>query len=359
MDLQDYQNQIDRISKWRGQIYECMEFQLQSKTAIRLYEAIEYRMSTLNERDRNIASGYLDLGLFKNHNNEFRTACICVCLESEYQRRLNNEISRCSEYEGDEPIFDNPDIKNNRVKDLIDYRIFSREPLSNTFKLGDSWGYFDSRIPVQIYEWIDKCFKDSPCRIRVEPDGLYQSRPQQMLIECVIYPPHYQWWKNMSIYKGQTAGSVYQLLGNDIRNYNDYHDFNILKIRRLEVSETRKEHNYISMMIEELQEEQFNLNPNKKYVVGRMIHLDSNAAIGVNYKDAIINHIDLAYNLYIDHTADDRLNSYLPNGQVTPADFRTHILRIENIPFESLLKIADSFFKSKTLLSEWFSNEFI
>ena len=223
----------------------------------------------MNERDRNIASGYLNLGLFENHNNEFRTACICVCLESEYQRRLNNEISRCSEYEGNEPIFDNPDIKNNRVKDLIDYRIFSREPLSNTFKLGDSWGYFDSRIPVQIYEWIDKCFKDSPCRIRVEPDGLYQSRPQQMLIECVIYPPHYQWWKNMSIYKGQTAGSVYQLLGNDIRNYNDYHDFNILKIRRLEVSETRKEHNYISMMIEELQEEQFNLNPNKKYVVGR------------------------------------------------------------------------------------------
>lgn len=359
MVLQDYQNQIDRMSKWNDDIYECMEFQLRTKNAIRLYEAIEYRMLTLNERDRNIASGYLDLGLFKNYDNEFRTACICVCLESEYQRRLNNEINRCREYEGDEPIFDNPDIKNNRVKDLINYRIFRRKPLSNTFKVGDSWGYFDSRIPAQIYEWIDKCFKDSPCRIRVEPDGLYQSQPRQMLIECVIYPPHYQWWKIMSIYKGQTAGSVYQLLGNDIGNYIDYHDYNILNIRRLEVSETRKEHNNISMMIEELQEERFNLNPNKKYVVGRMIYLDSNAAIGVNYKDAIINHIDLAYNLYIDNIADDRLNSYLHNGQVTPANFRTHILRIENIPFESLFKIADSFFKSKTLLSEWLSNEFV
>ena len=360
MNQTQYQNQIKKLSTWKAEIFRIMEFQLETKNRQPLIDTINYRLSNLNENDINIASGYLSLGIFRHYDDRFRTACICVCMEAEYQRDLNNEIARCSQYEGNEPIFDNPTIKEGRINDLIDYRIFKREPLSNIFKIGESWGYFDRRIPAQVYEWVENCFADKPCRVRVEPDSLYTQRPPQTLIECMIIPPQFQWWKNLSIYKGHTKGSVYQLLGNDCKNnYRDYYDYNILHIRRLDVSETRNDDNYISMMIEELEEDTCILDPQKKYVIGRMIHLDSNAAVGISYKDANLSHIDLAYNLYLDDSASERMGQFLCNGKTVNASHRTHILRLENIPFSSIFKIAYSFFKSKTLTTEWFSNEFV
>lgn len=112
------------------------------------------------------------------------------------------------------------------------------------------------------------------------------------------------------------------------------------------------------MMIEEIEEHVNPLNSQEKYLIGRMIHLDSNATIGTNFKDAVLNHIDLAYNLYINTDADNRITEHLCYGKIQTATYRTHILRIEDIPFESLFKLSYSFFKSKTLTSEWLSNEF-
>lgn len=358
MDKNSYQDLIIHISQWKGEIYKILEFLLNTNKCRHLIDAINYRKDLLNEDDRNITSGFLSLGLFGNYENEFRMACFCICMEAEYQRELNKEIVRCKEYEGTEEIFSQPDIREARIDDLIDFRIFQREPLSNIFKIRNKWGYFDKRIPMQIYEWIEKCFVDSPCRIRIEPNDIYSERPPELLLECMIIPPQFQWWKEMKIFKGNTNGSVYQLLGNDIGDYKDYYDYNFLNIRRLDISESRKADDYISMMIEELEEHSCKLNSNQKYVLGRMIHLDSNASIGMSFKDAMICHIDLAFNLYINQSAEERLSQYLCNDQVVPACYRTHILRIENIPFESIFKIAYSFFKSKTLVSEWLSNEF-
>lgn len=360
MDINQYNSKIEAISHWKGEIYRIMEFQLNSKNNETLLDAIEFRKGNLNDNDCNISSGYLSLGIFKGYGEEFRTACICICLEAEYKRQVNNEIRNCSSYEGDEPIFNEKELSDHRNKDLIDYRIFKhREPASNIFKFGDIWGYFDRRIPAQFYEWIDNCFADKPCRIRVEPYEIFSKKPEQMLIECMVIPPQFRWWDRLDIYTGNTTGSEYILLGDDIKNNrNDYYDYHFLNIRRLEVSETRKEPNYISMMIEEIEEHTNMLNPNEKYLIGRMIHLDSNATIGTCFKDATLNHIDLAYNLYINQDADNRLNGHLCYGKTQNATFRTHILRIENIPFKSLFKIAYSFLKSKTLTSEWLSNEF-
>lgn len=359
MDINQYKTEIDAISHWKGEIYSIMEFRLNGKNNEALKETIEFRKATINGQDRNFTSGYLDLGLFDGQDEDYRIACFCVCMEAEYQRDVNREIESCSGYEGDEPIFERPVLCENRIKDLINYRIFNhREPASNIFKLDDSWGYFDRRIPAQIYEWIDNCFADKPCRIRVEPQGVYRKKPKQMLIECMVIPPQFKWWKTLNIYKGNTTGSEYVLLGNDIKNANDYWDYHVLKIRRLEVSETRKDNDYISMMIEEIEEHVNPLNSQEKYLIGRMIHLDSNATIGTNFKDAVLNHIDLAYNLYINTDADNRITEHLCYGKIQTATYGTHILRIEDIPFESLFKLSYSFFKSKTLTSEWLSNEF-
>lgn len=90
-----------------------------------------------------------------------------------------------------------------------------------------------------------------------------------------------------------------------------------------------------------------------------MIHLDTDAQVGSNFEDAILNHIDVAFNLYIDEDADKRLGQHLSKGGlVQNATCRTHILRIEGIPFSSIFKLAHSFFKSRTLTDEWMEKEF-
>lgn len=360
MNIDQYKAKIQSISNWKNEIFKVMEFQLKTKNSETLFEAIEFRKDHLDDDVRNKVSGYLSLGIFNEYEDDFRIACICVCLEAEYQRDVKREISNCSGYEGNEPIFKLKALSENRNKDLIDYRIFKhREPTSNIFKHENFWGYFDRRIPAQMYEWIDNCFADKPCRIRVEPEGIYSDKPRQMIIECMVIPPQFKWWEKLNIFIGNTTGSEYILLGNDLKNNrNDYYDYHFLNIRRLEVSETRKDANYISMMIEEIEEHTNQLNPNEKYLIGRMIHLDSNASLGTNFKNATLNHIDLAYNLYINEDAENRLKNHLCYGKTQNASYRTHILRLENIPFESLFKIAYSFFKSKTLTSEWLSNEF-
>lgn len=62
---------------------------------------------------------------------------------------------------------------------------------------------------------------------------------------------------------------------------------------------------------------------------------------------------------YFDDDANMRLNQHLRDGDtVQNATHRTHILRIEGIPFPSIFKLAHSFFKSRTLTDEWIEKEF-
>lgn len=358
MTESEYKKEINKMSFWDSDIHRSMEFQINCNRNHSLLEAIDYRKSILNENDYIISSGYLQTGYFKGHDEQTRSACFCMCIEAGFQKDFNKAVKDCSPYEGNESIFQDSTIRDNRQGDLVGYRPFDREKSSNIFSTNGQWGYFDRRIPLQMYEWADNCFHDKPCRIRIEPDQLYSKRPPQPVLECMVMPPQYQWWKKLTIFKGTTKGSTYILLGNDSKNVNDYYDFNRLNIRRLEVSVTRKADDYISMMIEELEENVNPLDPSDKYVIGRMIHLDSNAIIGTNFKDAILNHIDLAYNMYTDDKADIRLGQFLCDGKTESASIRTHIFRLEDIPFCSLFKIANSFFKSKTLVAEWLSNEF-
>ena len=44
---------------------------------------------------------------------------------------------------------------------------------------------------------------------------------------------------------------------------------------------------------------------------------------------------------------------------VQKATYRTHLLRVNGIPFESIFKFAYAFFKSKQLVDEWKAAEFV
>lgn len=321
--------------------------------------ALSYKKELLSQQERERSSCYLSLGSFNKMEEIERLACYSIVLEAEYIRDLNRQKKACTPYNGTEEIFENPSLRERRNKDLIEGMVGERGYASNIFRIGNKWGYYDSRIPLQVYDWLEDCFKDKKKRIRVDPSGLYDYKPVQIVLECQIYPAKWQWWKTLSIYKGCSTGSSFVLLGNDPTLHGDYYDYNVHKVRCLQEVVKRYNSGNLRMTLEELSEFRHPTDSSKKYVIGRMIHLDSDAQVGSNFEEAILNHIDLAYNLYIDDEADKRLGQHLSQGgTVQKATRRTHILRIEEIPFSSIFKLAHSFFKSRTLTDEWIEKEF-
>lgn len=323
------------------------------------HSALAKKTEQLTDEEVYRASAYLSLGFFPELDEREKCAAYCIVLDAEYERELNEHIRACSPYTGDEAIFDDRELRDYRKKDLIEGKVGDRLPNSNIFKRGNKWGYFDRRIPLQFYDWIENCFADKTTRIRVEPHKLYDHCPPQLILECMVVPPRMKWWKNLTIHVGNYSGGRYILLGNDVTNLEDYQDYHFHNVRELQVIATRKKTNYISMMIEELSEYNHPTDPSRKYVLGRMIHLDSTAEFGTPFENAVLKHIDLTFNLYIDGDATVRMSQSLSDGsKVQDATHRTHILRIEDIPFESLFKIAISFFRSKYLTTEWLGYEF-
>lgn len=123
--------------------------------------------------------------------------------------------------------------------------------------------------------------------------------------------------------------------------------------KRLEVIIKHRK-NDMSMMLEEIYYDEFH-----QQVVGKCIHLDIIDAFGEDITQMNLNHIDLAINIYINENKYDRLNQRISDGTtVTDADYRTHLLRLAEIPFLDVLKIIYLFMDSKSLVIDWIDNQF-
>jgi hypothetical protein len=85
--------------------------------------------------------------------------------------------------------------------------------------------------------------------------------------------------------------------------------------------------------------------------------MDTDAAVGTTANKAILNHLDLAVNWYPDAAGKVRLSERLDQGMVTDATTRSHLLRVENIPFAAFFEITTAFFTSQVLLREWLSHQ--
>lgn len=360
MKVNTYKDYITQLSKCRTETYLRLRRDWIEKRP-EATDAIDVLSTEISPDTKERASNWLSVGCFDRigMSTDQKLCAICLSLEAEYERELGDVTRQCTEYTGDEPIFEDRELNNLRKDDLVDIRGLQRLPNTNIILVGKKWAYIDSRIPLQFHEWLERCFKDCVSSVRVSPDRLYDMRPPQMVVECVITPGQYRWWNKLGRYIGDENGSMYELLGTDVNNYSDYYDYNALHVRRLETIAKRKKAEYFSMMIEELSEYHNPLDPSRHYVVGRMIHLDTEAPLGATIEDAVLKHIDLAFNLYVDDNATLRMSQTLADGQkVTKAKPRTHVLRVDHVPFKTIFKFAESFFRSKTLVAEWLYAEF-
>lgn len=347
---------INSLAKQDGDIYAILKNRIWKDN--KSNEIIETIAAKLSKEELELASKYKSVGLFNTGSEQKDLACYWIVLNAEYERELNKQKKICQGYSGEETMFTNNSSLKIYNGDLIDYSTLDRIKDSNVINLKNGYARIDTRINPCFYNWLDECFKNSDRYVHVDPNTFSISPLKDMILECMINPPQKDWWKNLTIYKGQNKGSRYDLMGNNPNDKDDEYDYNVKKVRRLEVSEARNYSGNLSMMIEELSQFQNQIDPNKQYVVGRMIHLDSDAQIGTPFENAILNHIDLAINLYIDDTALNRLDQDLSKcNKIVNATCRTHLLRVNNIPFKSLFKFAYAFFISKKLVDEWIKEE--
>lgn len=200
--------------------------------------------------------------------------------------------------------------------------------------------------------------------VRVDPYVVLNKQPLKTVLEAVIRPIDPKWIKNLTLYSGNKTAGEYELqdplsylLPGEKRSFKEqlaFYEYHLRHVRKLEVYAARGNTKNLHMMIEELKGQP----EYKKYYVGKCIHLDTDDAVGTAYENAILNHIDLAINVYDKDAFEMREVQSLSQGKVTDATFRTHILRVEKVPFLHLPQIAADFLDSITLYLEWMDNMF-
>ena len=132
-------------------------------------------------------------------------------------------------------------------------------------------------------------------------------------------------------------------------------DFRVLGIRRLEVSVRRQNDKQLSMIIEKLADQP----RHAPFLFGKCIHLDTSAPMGTNMANDVLDHLDFAINIYKDRARAERLTGDLSEmGRVVIAVPRTHLLRVENVPFRERFHFANRFPLSERLPTEWYADQF-
>ena len=329
----------------------------------RTLDAIEYRKSRLSSADIDIRSGLLNTGLFSQFDEHGRLACICMCLEASKIRERREIKDSCDKYHEDMPLFKEcPELYvANRKNELITYSLIKRNTDSHVFSYKGRFGVIDRRLPLAFLDWFDTHYHDKTSYIRLDP-YLILDKPIDLIEEAVVNAPDSAWWRDLRIYQGKEKGSSYQLL-NDPEDKENYWDYLVKGIRRFEYHARRGQSDggpYLSMMMEELELHEDHAQPSNSYLVGRMIHLDTKAEIGMSFASAPLMHIDLAYNYYFDDKVAIRMNQDLSIGvKIEDSSYRTHLIRIEEITLSELFPIAFAFFVSKTMLKEWCQYQFL
>lgn len=268
---------------------------------------------------------------------------------------------RFAEYSAEQPLF--ADCKGlwafvrqrqggGGVRDLIDSKAFGPSGIPGVLAFGGRFVRIEPELHPTILDWAEQTFK-APCFVRVDPTRTYSTPPRPLLLEEIMVPADPKWWKHLDLHRSKQTACKYALPEPSTPNpLGPFWDYHVKKIRYLEAGAGRKGNDNLSMMVEELAVSR----EDDGLVLGRCIHLDSDDPRGTPFNEAKVNHIDLAMNVYVEAAASLRLESILKDK--VDATFRTHLLRLEGVPFTALLDVARLFFVSKTLLAEWLDNQF-
>lgn len=358
MDIENYLNILEDLAE------EYYQFQISPQDFLdqkriadpSLNELFLFQKNFFGAKERLIVQDYyLEYSTaFANETLEDRKVWFYLSHEIGERRDKLHFRRKCAPYNLEQPLFKmSPDLWGDTLnQDLIN--ICSIELVGQGAVLGFKNGYSltDGELNPNILIWAKTTFPSSPTYVRIHPFKVSTDIPVQPLLEATIIPANPKWWENLMIFKNNKEGSSY-ILEEGSTNTDQIWEYGVLRVRRLEVSARRKNDGTLSMMIEELQK------LTDGHWMGRCIHLDTKAAVGDLSENAVLMHLDLAINMYFDERIEERWKQNLAtDGKVIDASCRTHLFRIEEVPFNSVLEFAKMFFKSSVLLSEWYADQF-
>ena len=327
-------------------------------------ELLEFRKSFIDSKDTDRVRGLLCLGFFKMKSGIDRTTCFILTIEIEESIIKNDWEKRCESYNSEQPLFKNDQNLFEQIRkkenNSFDYELLNSKELqqindSEILKFKEKYTLLDYTLNPSILAWAKDKFEGKPLYIRANPYKVFITQPPQRLFESILMPANPNWWKQLTIFNRCKEGAAYELENcSPKENLQQFLEYNIKAIRRLEIIAKRNNNGNFSMMIEEITD-----IGSSGLLFGRMIHMDTDSPYGKDFEQSTLNHLDLAINIYEGETAKKRLEDNLARGEKTVyASFRTHLLRIEDIPFKGLFGFVTSFLESQTLVNEWFEDQF-
>jgi len=220
----------------------------------------------------------------------------------------------------------------------------------------------DSFLSEEVMQFAREYIPFAEKYIRLDPYFCSEKRPALYLKEEAQRPVNPNWINRLHLYKGQSTGGHYILQEPEItpgtkmseEQKLKWWEYKVKGIRSLEIHAQRNNSGNLGMMIEEISDK---LVCNGYYAT-KCIHMDSDNSVGTQFENAVLNHIDLAINVYSDKAFTERKGQSLANGRVVDASLRTHLLRFERVPFRTLIDMAILFFDSQVLTMEWITDQF-
>jgi len=324
-----------------------------------LGKLLSARKAFMTDSDKEKASPYLPIGYFRNFSVEDRLVLFALSFEVSDRLHERRMSVRLEPYNKEHALFKAaPDLWNHvrvsgeRPADLINTAALEFVSGTEFVKFGRCFAELDYGLNPGLVSWIRQRFPKSPLYLRLQPSHVFDTRPSSRLHEAIVRPIDPNWWNNLEVHPGQLTGLTVEIAdpaspSDDLEAWLERH---VKGIRRWEMSVKRGSPNYLSVMVEEI----IHRTAGFQEVLGSCIHLDTSAPVGTAAETAKLMHLDLAVNWYPGQKGAQRLAQRLDQGMVETAT-RTHLLRLENIPFMGFFEITSAFLESRVLLRDWLS----
>ena len=341
--------------------HTILESHIANHSALAIH-LVANRKCFIADSDKLKATPFLPIGFFQGESVEDRLVLFTIAFEAEAQIHSKQMAARLAGYNRDQPLFQKlPSLWGSvRMTGQRDAELINASDLefidgTELVRFNRCFARIDFGLNPGLVRWIKREFPCAPLYIRLDPRQAFDELPPSLLQEAIVRPIDPDWWSSLKIYPGNSSGCAQVLQPPDSPkdDFEKWWEFHVKGIRALQMSVQRRTGGNLSAMIEELSRPSGNI----EQIFGLMVHMDTDAAVGTTANKAILNHLDLALNWYPNAAGQVRLGERLDQGMVTDATERTHLLRIENIPFSAFFTITTAYFASKVLLREWLSHQ--
>ena len=328
---------------------------------VTVQDAISLRKKFVNRTDVEKYQGYLEFDYFGDNSEDSKVASWSVLFEASDEMKKVLYRRDCEAYNSGHPLFrgDPGLFKHIRKKETSrrpDFELIDLSQISFSSYpgevVGTNMGFarLSSHLDPRIVRVSKERWPSAKTYVRLDPYFFSKCEPMANLQEDTIVPANPKWFSKDNLRNGDRDYGHYVLADNPCtpENAHAFLEFNSRGVRSLEFHAQRSKDDYLSMMLEELPRP----DDSSGLMVGRCIHLDTQDPVKTPPKDAIVQHLDLAINVYEGVDRQSRLDNNLQHGRSADASFRIHLFRIEDIPFYSIFDICYMFFESKCLLKE-------